>query len=674
MLMSNWRPAPVLFALLLGSLPVLAGMNSAGPSQEAGPRRSKASAPHDDGQQARVIVKYRDGSGLMQALSAKQTARVQPLHAAALGQRLGLPLRDGRVLGERTQALRGAGVSSAQLLTRLREQADVEWAVLDERRTISALPNDPYYGGNQTSITPTVGQWYLRAPDSTVVSSINMPGAWAITPGSANITVAVLDTGVRFDHPDLAGKLYPGYDFVNDTAAANDGGGRDADASDPGDWTATNECGANTSKENSSWHGTQTAGIVGAATDNSTGMASVGRNVMVLPVRVLGKCGGSDSDIIAAMRWAAGLSSIPVVNPHPAQVISMSLGKTGSCPASYAQVFNELAAAGVTVVVAAGNGVGTAVEAPGNCAGAIAVAGVRHIGTKVGFSSMGPEVTLSAPGGNCVNQTGACLYSILTTTNAGTTGPSSHSYSDSYNYSVGTSFSTPMVAGVVGLMLSVNPKLTPAQIRSALQGSARPFPVRDAASSLPACKAPTAVEQDECYCTTSTCGAGMLDAGRAVAAVAPSGTLPPSAFIIASSTTPTVGDAVSLDGSRSNANGSLLLVSYQWQITSGASLASLTGAINTNKATLATTTEGAVTVSLTVTDNSGASSTSSTVINVQATPPVTPPASGGGGSGGGASSSGWVLMVLLAAALLLVQNLRATKAGSLTHPRPSSRP
>jgi serine protease len=662
----------IVFQTALATLAVSCAMSAlaavAATAQEAGPRRAKATRmqentqenTQENAQQARVIVKYRPGVGLMQPLSATHK-NPQPLHAAALAQRLGLPLQDGRVLGERTQALRGQGLSSGQLLARLRDQADVEWAVLDERRTISAVPNDPYYGGNQVSITPTAGQWYLRAPDSTVVSSINAPGAWAMTLGSAQVTVAVLDTGVRFDHPDLAGKLYAGYDFVSDTTAANDGSGRDSDASDPGDWAAAKECGSNGSKEDSSWHGTQTAGIVGAATDNGTGMASVGRNVMVLPVRVLGKCGGSDSDIIAAMRWAAGLSNNPVANPHPAQVISMSLGKSGACPASYRDVFSELAAAGVTVVVAAGNGAGTAVEAPANCAGALAVAGLRHVGTKSGFSSLGPEVAIAAPGGNCVNLTGACVYAILTTSNAGTTTPSSNTYSDSYIYSVGTSFSTPMVAGVVGLMLSVNNKLTPSQIRSTLQSSARPFPARDSGSTVPACTAPTAAEQVECHCTTSTCGAGMLDAARAVAAIAPAGTVPPAVFISASTTAAAVGKTVALSA-KSSSGDSSNIASYAWQVSSGASLAALSGAINTANASLTTSGAGNVTVSLTVTDKNGLSSSSSLGLDVLAPVTEAPPAAEAGKSGGGASSAAWVLMVLLAAALLWAQQRRVIHA------------
>src|SRR5262249_9009044 len=148
--------------------------------------------------------------------------------------------------------------------------------------------------------------------------------------------------------------------------------------------------------------------------------------VHVLPVRVLGKCGGQDSDIIAGMRWAAGLPvpGLPA-NPYPARVINMSLGGDGSCSAAYRDAVDQITAAGTVIVAAAGNPSGHAVGTPANCPGVIAVAGVRHVGTKVGFSSLGAEVAISAPGGNCVNTAAnsPCLYPILTTTNSGTTVP-----------------------------------------------------------------------------------------------------------------------------------------------------------------------------------------------------------------------------------------------------------
>ncbi len=422
------------------------------------------------------------------------------------------------MLGARTQGLRATGLSSSQLAVRLAAQADVEWAVPDRRRRRLALPNDGHFPGGQQFITPTVGQWYLRAPDATVASAINAVGAWELTHGSAAITVAVLDTGVRFDHPDLVGKLHPGYDFIADRSTASDGNGRDGDASDTGDWTTAEQCGPGEAASNSSWHGTQVAGLIGAASDNQTGMAGVGRRVMVLPVRVLGRCGGFDSDIIAAMRWAAGVSSLPTVNPHPARVLNMSLGSSGSCDASYRDVVAELNAAGVSVVAAAGNETGLAVGVPANCPGVIAVAGARHFGSKVGYSSIGPEATIAAPAGNCVNPSGACLYPLLSTTNAGTTTPGANTYSDSFRSTLGTSFAAPLVAGTVGLTLSVDPALQPAQIRNLLQSSARPFPSSGSGAEVVACSVPTLAEQLECYCTTTTCGAGLLDAGAAMLA------------------------------------------------------------------------------------------------------------------------------------------------------------
>jgi serine protease len=580
------------------------------------------------------------------------------------------------------QALRGQGLNSSALAARLRLQDDVEWAVVDERRYISTAPNDTLYAAN-ASTSPAVGQWYLRSPDAAVtsaakpvVSAVNAEGAWAITTGSASITVAVLDTGVRYDHPDFvktdgSSKLWPGYDFVTDTVSAGDGGARDPDATDPGDSSTVNQCGSGTAASSSSWHGTQTSGLVGAATDNSVGMASVGRNTMVLPVRVLGKCGGSDSDIIAAMYWAAGIAipgdTTTPANPHPAQVISMSLGKSGSCPVSYNNVFTALAAKKVTVVIAAGNSNGLAVEAPANCSGTLAVAGVRHIGSKVGYSSIGPQVAIAAPAGNCVNATGACLYPILTTTNKGTTTPSSNSYSDSSDISVGTSFAAPIVAGTVALMLAVDPTLTPATIAATIKLTARAFPTtgagNDATTGLPvaACKAPSTTDQLECYCTKTTCGAGMLDAGAAVAAVVPL-VAPPTTGISVSDGSPTAGANVTLSASGATANGGRSIAGYQWQITSGGGFAAFSGATNAASATLVTSAAGSVVVTLTVTDSAGATGKASSTLSVQATPatPVTPSSSGGtGSSGGGAISALWAAGLGLAAWALRRSSRRA---------------
>lgn len=643
-------------------------------AEAGGPRRAPASAATAavvaDANEARVIVKYRSGSAL--ALDAAG----RPQHAGRLGRQLALPLEDRHVLGRRTQSLRGRGLSSAALAARLAALPEVEWAVPVGRKTIQAmLPSDPYYADGQTTITPAAGQWYLRAPSSTLVSAINAEGAWPITEGSASITVAVLDTGMRFDHPDFvmnggASKLWPGYDFVSRNSAANDGGGRDNDASDPGDWRVDGDTCYDQRGDpynNSSWHGTQVAGLIGAATDNGIGMASVGRNVMVLPVRVLGKCGGFDDDIIAGMRWAAGLANTTACsaagtaatraencNPRPARVVNLSLGSSGTCSSSYRDAVAELTAVGVVVVAAAGNGdsrvvnsAGRAVDEPANCPGAIAVSGVRHAGTKVGYSNLGPEIAVAAPAGNCVTLTaGTCVYPLLTTLNAGTTAPGLNTYSSSAETTLGTSFASPLVAGAVGLMLSVDPKLTPAQIKATLQATARPFPGTGAQDDTAvACRAPGAFDQIECYCNTSTCGAGLLDAGAAVTSVQLA-TLVPVVLISASSTAPVVGSSVSLSGTGTTASAGRTITSYRWSLSSGVGLASFTGATDGSSATLATSGVGQVVVQLTVTDSFGAISSGSQTLNVSAVPVVvTPPASSGGG---GAMGGGWLMGLALA--------------------------
>ena len=647
-LTTAWRCSGLGFTLAAGAALAALALSPAAQAGERGLRQSRATAAStvaadEDASNARVIVKYRAGSEL--ARRGVVAGRAQ--HAAHLGRRLALPMADGRSLGAHVQGLRGLGLSSRQLAARLSAQPDVEWAVMDQRRTATALPNDPYFGPGQTSVTPAVGQWYLRAPDSTLISAINAPAAWELTQGNAAITVAVLDTGVRFDHPDLASKLWPGYDFVR-VGGSNDGDGRDADASDPGDWTvASDTCGAS----ESSWHGTQVSGLIAAATDNGQGMASIGRNVMVLPVRVLGKCGGFDTDILAAMLWSAGLStdtSLPA-NPHPAQVINLSLGSVGTCSAAYLTVLDQLTAAKVTVVAAAGNNTGLAVDVPGNCAGVIAVGGVRHAGTKVGYSGLGPQVALAAPAGNCVNETGTCLYPLLTTDNAGGTAPGANTYSDGSKPSLGTSFSAPLVAGTVGLMLSVDPTLTPARVKTILQATVRPFPTTGAQTvGAVSCHEPTTTVQVECYCTTSTCGAGLLDAGAALVRVA-AGIPAPTAVISASSASPVVGNTVALDGGGSSAAFGRTLSSYRWAITSGAALATLTVATDGRSATLVTSAVGEVVLSLTVTDNTGASRSTSQTLTILAVPVVvvTPAASGGGALGGG-----WLLGLAAVVGLL----------------------
>jgi serine protease len=517
---------------------VLAAVAFHAAAERTPPRPMPLSESADE---ARVIVRFKEGASVLRAhalsAGAAQQAHIETLdaRASALGARHGMALRSGAAVGEHVQVMHGpAGMTSQALADQLLRDADVAWAEPDRRVRRALVPNDTLFaaGGAQG---PAAGQWYLRAPAGEIVSSINAVTAWDTTTGSDSVIVAVLDTGVRPDHPDLAGKLVAGYDFVTNEsgkpAISNDGNDRDNDPSDPGDWLTQAEINANPTfwdtcqASSSSWHGTQVSGLVGAATGNGAGMAGVGWNVRVMPVRVLGKCFGYTSDIQAAMRWAAGLP-VPGVpaNPNPAQVINLSLGgSAGACSSAWAQAVNDVIARGVVVVAAAGNGVGRAASSPANCPGVIGVAGVRHVGSKVGFSDIGPEVSIAAPGGNCVNLNGTCLYPILSTADSGQTAPAGASYTGGgADAAIGTSFSSPLVAATAALMLSVKSDLSPQAVRAAMQSSARPFPSSGLNNvngvPLQSCRAPGDFEQDECYCTTATCGAGMLDASAAVAA------------------------------------------------------------------------------------------------------------------------------------------------------------
>jgi serine protease len=653
---------------LAAGLAVLALATTVAIAAEREPRARPAVQPVDG--VARVIVSYKATAALMRqhALAAQATretvAAVYQQRADVLGKRAGIALRVGRAVGERAHAVTATGISSEALAQKLAADPDVEYAQVNHRQRALFLPNDPLYASgpavNLATQTggPVVGQWYLRSPTALFKSAINAEAAWDRTQGSPNIVVAVLDTGVRYDHVDLQGRLLPGYDMISDAPTANDGDGRDSDANDPGDWITSAENASGDFKdcgvENSSWHGTHVATIVGAATNNGIGMAGVAPGVQILPVRVLGKCGGYDSDIVAGMLWAAGIDQQGLPGSStPARVLNMSLGSSGTCSPLYVNAISQVNAKGAVVVAAAGNSAGHAVGRPANCDGMIAVAGLRHAGSKVGFSDLGPEITIAAPGGNCVNILSGepCLYPIVAGANSGTQGPlaGGSTYTDSFNVSVGTSFSAPQVAGVAALMLSVRPDLTPAALKTALRASARPFPATGADNGTdPApvvqCVPPTGSDQLQCYCTTALCGAGMLDAAAAVAAVVPTVV----AAITASPAAPMAGATVVLSGAAALASGRSV-ATWNWSIVSGASVAGLISAINAQTATLQANAAGTVVVRLTVTDDQGATGSIDTSIPIAAAPVVTPPATGGS-SGGGAMSAAWLALLALAGA------------------------
>ncbi len=401
-------------------------------------------------------------------------------------------LRDGRPVG--LQQLRrlatGAQVVRAEvpldriqteaLVRRLALDRNVEYIEIDRRFSITASPDDPRFGE----------QWGLADG-----YGINAVPAWQSATG-AGVVVAVLDTGIA-DHSDLIANVLPGYDFISDPAMANDGDGRDADAHDPGDWVEANQCGGNHGAWNSSWHGTHVAGTIAAVTHNGKGVAGVAADARVLPVRVLGSCGGYTSDIADAIVWASGgeVAGVPS-NANPAEVINLSLGGGGACGTTFQTAINTAVANGATLVIAAGNdNTNASNSAPANCANVIAVGasdsdGKRSIWSSTLQSNFGPLVDVAAPGSG-----------IVSTFNSGSRTPSL----ESYGYSGGTSMAAPHVAGVVALVQQVSdPTRTPAQLEALIKASATPFP-----------RTPD-----------REIGTGIVNAQAAVAA-ALSGTLPP---------------------------------------------------------------------------------------------------------------------------------------------------
>jgi serine protease len=584
----------------------LAATQAIAGSSPPAPAASRAAAPPAGAAPERFIVKLRatvDSTGLQAA----------PARIGALAARNGLTLLEVRhiVSGMHLMQVQPqpGGETVARTLARLRADGQVEYAEIDQRRYAQATPDDPLF----------VNQWYLQNAQPSATDAVT---AWNTTSGSPGLVIADLDTGVRFDHPDLraatANRLLPGYNMISNPAVANNSYGRGADASDPGDWVSAadlkNPLFAGCTVTNSSWHGTRTAGILGAITDNDTGIAGMTWEGWIEPVRVLGKCGGYDSDIIAGMAWAAGnaVDGVPD-NPYPAQIINMSLGAVGSCPASYQQIVDELLSEGVLVVVSAGNE-GGPVDAPANCAGVAGIAGLRQAGTKVGYSSLGPEIALSAPAGNCVN-TGAgqpCLFSILTTTNSGTTTPETNTYTNDYNFNVGTSFSAPVVSGIAGLMLGVNGNLRAGQLIARLQaGATTPFPVSTDAG-VTACHVPAGagdLQTSECNCTTDTCGAGMANAQGAVLEA-----LRPIAAIAVPAQFHT-GSTVLLDGSGSAAACNAALASYQWAVVQpAANPPPIMNANGARASIIAPGTSVSYTLLLTVTDTYGRSDSATVVV------------------------------------------------------------
>ena len=502
------------------------------------------------------IVQLRDAPlhQLPDASALSAQARAQRSRALALDQQRWGQVTQGvgldRAPGWRLQAV-GA---SAQRLTwshaltlqeqrvwgaRLAARAEVAWVVPDtvEPSLQQVTPDDPLFAG-------TGGQWWLQpvsGSDSLPLDSRlrGVPGlqtAWSRSSGDAAPVLAVLDTGITA-HPDLArSRLLPGFDMVADWDAgtgrgyANDGDGRDADPSDPGDWVSAGDQAADAGRygdcsvQSSSWHGTTVTGIIAATAGNAQGVAGANWGVRILPVRVAGKCGASVSDIVDGMRWAAGLAVCQTwsnsqnpsgsctqwapANPTPARVVNISFGGAASCNAAYQSAIDELWARGVLVVAAGGND-HAAPSRPANCNHVLGVAALNRDGFKANYSNFGAALGLATVGGDDTGGRWGSLLAdggLLTLGNDGDTAAGQ----GVYNRHAGTSFAAPVVSAVAAQMLSLDPALGPADLVRGLQASARPH-VQSALMAVCSSDNP-----GRCLCTAGTCGAGILDADEAL--------------------------------------------------------------------------------------------------------------------------------------------------------------
>ncbi len=419
-----------------------------------------------------VIVKFRSGMTLqnLQTLSVRIAAQTVPLERV---RSLGL---------ERTDLFKASldATATLELIAQLSARRDVEYAEPNYISRIFKTSSDPIY--------PL--QWHYAA--------MNLPNAWDITDGTTGsaVTVAVVDTG-SISHPDLTQAFVGGYDFISDATRAGDGNGRDADSKDEGG--------------DSGYHGSHVAGTI-AARNNGVGGVGVSWGAKVVPVRVLGVDGsGTSSDILDGVRWAAGLSVAGApTNPNPAKVINLSLGGQRACSQSEQSLFTQLKAQGVIVVVAAGNSNdNAALYSPASCNDVITVGATGPTGERAPYSNYGAPVDVMAPGGDTKKTLtigGQTFPAGVISTVLDRDGKPTFA---AYN---GTSMAAPHIVGVIALMLSRDANLSFDTVLARLRSAG-------VALSSAQCKSPIA----------NGCGAGLVDAAKAVSATDGGGPPPPPA-------------------------------------------------------------------------------------------------------------------------------------------------
>jgi serine protease len=496
-------------AVLLSTLFALPAAAAQGPAIDSRPvsppSTTKATPPSEAS--SRFVVKFKTGA------PGAATARAKAYGQAA--RTSGIPVKElrttatgGTVVVQASETLTPS--ESASVVASLRGQTNVEYAEQDTFVRPAATASDPLYQY----------QWDL----SDEKAGMRVPAAWEVTSGLGTV-VAVIDTGIT-PHSDLSANIVPGYDFISDASLSNDGDGRDADSTDAGDYC---------NGAASSWHGTHVAGTIAAVANNGRGVAGVAYGAKVQPLRALGSCGGYLSDIADAVVWAAGgaVSGL-AANATPAKVINMSLGGSGQCSVYFQSALDFAAAQGVAVVAAAGNeNSPTSGSTPANCDKIITVGATGRTGSRAFYSNYGPEVDVSAPGGDAST---SGYDAILSTWNDGQTTAGT----EAYGFMQGTSMAAPHAAAVAALMMTAGSTVTPADVEAKLKSTARALPGS---------------------CDTGGCGAGLVDAGAAVRA-----SMPAATTVTAGS--PTITGSVRVGGTLTALEGEWtpgdVSFTYQW--------------------------------------------------------------------------------------------------------------
>ena len=466
---------------------------------------------------SRLIIRYRDGikgAATGAASPGAERAEAQAVVSRSAARAGALPLQYLKSISPQMQVValdQPVSADEAQaLMQRLRADPAVLDVMVDQRVRPHAVPNDPSFTNGD--------QWHLRSPGE-VSGGINAVAAWSRSTG-AGVVIAVLDGGYT-EHVDLLSNILPGYDFVSGDPfgsaqaragqpfwTANDGNGRDPFALDPGDWVTAADVAAGfcDRAEDSTWHGTHVAGLAAAVGNNNRSGVGVAYGARILPVRVLGRCGGDVSDILAGARWAAGLP-VPGVpaNPNPAKIIGLSLGFAGTCNATIQSTMDEVRATGASVIASTGNDGNTAISVPANCAGVLAVTAHTREGDVAEYANVGRNVRISAPGGgfnSWLPERSGSPRGMVTTGNSGLTRPAS----DITSSLQGTSMAVPQVAGVLALLAAVRPDLSMGRLEALMIDNARPFPAGTYC----------AVNPDDL--ARGFCGSGLLDAKASVEA------------------------------------------------------------------------------------------------------------------------------------------------------------